>query len=967
MKRRVLFHDVISLCCLFTLGSAYFRRTQDGSSSKIHHSMPLDEQTAAGSFGRVVDSGMSHLHYSLTTMWDETHDGVHHASGQESSGKAIPIGRQQMYFRPVSVTLNCVMALTIVGLLVYTALSLSRNSDELSATFSPSVPTQMLTIAARVACFAPMLCMLFVACRMYILATTEGLGEPPTWVKKCMWTSVSGMAMQLVIVLALPAFSRKQALEDASYDMTAGKLAAWQASHDDTQPPTEEEINEDVEGGATLNVHEATGEQNDVHPDLSRIELKKDLSHLSVPFWLSQAFSMMLIYGGISGVIVGIFTFPAQSTKVSAAVLCTIYLSILYFVVSFILWFFRSCAESDSPLTNAALAMSTAARKAPMLAVIFLASRMRALQLDPPNGMPPLWMQSCFYSIVALMYLETVVSAFIGGIGESEKGYYGVYIFRSPRKAVHLLHHASALISYVLLALVVRGVIHMKDHTGEPAPLSTTLASVLTMAGMYFGVMCVQSLVMFMEEFFDEDLPIWRRSSIAAGVSLSLAPLLCILFVATRMRALQITQQQGSPPGWAQDCMMIATFAVGVQSVCCLLMPIFIGKACEVDADGNPDYDLKPMIGAYAVAVVKYVALMALHGSVIAVCTSVYIMTPSTAHDGGTILNDRKEFLEGILVVLVIFFIALLFSSAKVVGIAIKYAIESADKDIIGVDIEIKKVALNIFKGYVHVQRLKVMQPENELDWHRDNDGKLVENICPIEKDKKFGTLTGNKCEWAEDYIAKVDLVLIKLNLWRLATTFGGEFELENLSVTGIHFNVEKPDTDYHKENANIQYILNHLDSKGYLHQKVKKKEKPKKEEPTKEEPTKEEQAEPKKEDPKKEGMPTIKIGKLVLGDIGAGVHIRGVKFLGEIKFHPTIGKVHFDDVTEEVFGGKEDLDPGEMVACIITKIAKTVFHSVVSEMPKQVAKAVAGAGTAAVEGMRSSVNNAMKKIPCGA
>merc|ERR1712159_416579 len=79
------------------------------------------------------------------------------------------------------------------------------------------------------------------------------------------------------------------------------------------------------------------------------------------------------------------------------------------------------------------------------------------------------------------------------------------------------------------------------------------------------------------------------------------------------------------------------------QAICCLVMPIFIGSSCKVDDDGNPDYDLRPMVGAYAVAVVKYIALMALHGSVIGICVAVFVMTPETAHDGGRFLNDSKQ------------------------------------------------------------------------------------------------------------------------------------------------------------------------------------------------------------------------------------------------------------------------------------------------------------------------------------
>jgi len=873
-----------------------------------------------------------------------------HAAAHKSEADSVPAGRKQMYFRPVSTTLQCVMALTIVCMLVYTLLSISRNYDELSASFQPSVYTQMLTIGARVSAFAPMLCMLFVACRMYILATTEGLGEPPQWVKQCMWTTVAGMGLQLIVVFWLPMFTKRFGEEDAAYDMTEGKQAEWQAQHperDDTMPPTEAEVAEDVEGGASAPVQDATGEQNDVHPDLNRIELKKDSTHLQTPFWLAQMLSMVCIYGGVTGVVVGIFTFPAQTTQISPAVKCTIQLSILYFAVCLMLWLARAIAEPESPLTNAALAMTTTIRKAPMFAVLFLASRMRALQLDPPYGMPPVWMQWCFVVITAFVFLETLLGAYVGATGEKTKGYYGVYLFRSSSKAAHLAHHLCALTTYVLLIPVMHGVIQMKFHTGEEAPLSTTLHCVLQFTALYFGVMFVQGLVMFYEEYEEVELIMLRDTAVSAGISLGLVPLLCILFVATRMRALQITQQQGAPPGWAQDCMLVAVFATCVQSVCCLLMPIFIGEATKVDEDGNPDYDLKPMVGAYAVSVVKYVALMALHGSVIAICTSVYVMTPETAHDGGRFLTNKKQLLEALVVTLVIFCFALLFSSAKVVGMAIKFVIESADKELIGVDITIKKVALNLFKGYVNISKLQVHNPEDEIIYARNAEGKMV------------GTPTGKKCDWKTEYIAKIDLVLVKINLWRLATSMAKEFELENLSIKGVHFNVEKPNTDMKDPNSNIEYVINHLDALGLIPPP------PKEGEAATPEPVKTEVPEPAKT-PEELDIPTIIIHKIVLGDMGAGVLIRGVKFLGEIGFHPSIGLIEFNDVQQEIFNGKEDLTPPEMVACIIQAVSRHVFNSVVKEMPKQLARAASGAASALIDNAKSAADLALKKIPCG-
>jgi hypothetical protein len=268
------------------------------------------------------------------------------------------------------------------------------------------------------------------------------------------------------------------------------------------------------------------------------------------------------------------------------------------------------------------------------------------------------------------------------------------------------------------------------------------------------------------------------------------------------MRALQITQQMGAPPGWAQDCMLIAVFAICVQAVCCLLMPIFIGSACKVDDDGNPDYDLEPMVGAYAVAVVKYVALMALHGSVITICVAVFVMTPESAHDGGRFITSTKHLFEALAGTLAVFCVALLFSSAKVVGMAIKMAIEAADQELLGVDITVQKVALNLFKGYVHISKLKVHQPEFEVTFTKGEDGKLTKIIHDGLKDpydpKKYaaGHAAEIKLEWHEDYIAKLGLILVKINVGRILSTMGKEFELQNLSLTGVHANIEKPDTD---------------------------------------------------------------------------------------------------------------------------------------------------------------------------
>merc|ERR1719473_330190 len=73
--------------------------------------------------------------------------------------------------------------------------------------------------------------------------------------------------------------------------------------------------------------------------------------------------------------------------------------------------------------------------------------------------------------------------------------------------------------------------------------------------------------------FFAKALPTLE----AAKSTVQFAPMLSVLFVGLRMRALQITNQQGAPQGWAQQGMFLATYAVLIHVLMVLFMPIFLG------------------------------------------------------------------------------------------------------------------------------------------------------------------------------------------------------------------------------------------------------------------------------------------------------------------------------------------------------------------------------------------------------
>ena len=111
--------------------------------------------------------------------------------------------------------------------------------------------------------------------------------------------------------------------------------------------------------------------------------------------------------------------------------------------------------------------------------------------------------------------------------------------------------------------------------------------------------------------------------------------MLSILFVGTRMRAFRITQQKGTPQGWAQDGMYMATWAVVILFWMCLAM-MFFSSRIETDEDANVKNVFENKGGVWIVTIVKHLGLLLLYGGTITVITSIFLITQETAKGRGS-------------------------------------------------------------------------------------------------------------------------------------------------------------------------------------------------------------------------------------------------------------------------------------------------------------------------------------------
>merc|ERR1719421_1868788 len=91
---------------------------------------------------------------------------------------------------------------------------------------------------------------------------------------------------------------------------------------------------------------------------------------------------------------------------------------------------------------------------------------------------------------------------------------------------------------------------------------------------VYLLLFVVQRAKMFAPEKFTPMLTSVEDLLQSMAITCEFCPMLAILFVGVRMRALELTDQKGAPPGWVQDAMFGATFAVLAQLLLCLLQKV---------------------------------------------------------------------------------------------------------------------------------------------------------------------------------------------------------------------------------------------------------------------------------------------------------------------------------------------------------------------------------------------------------
>merc|ERR1719298_359450 len=307
--------------------------------------------------------------------------------------------------------------------------------------------------------------MMFVGFRMRVLQLSKGTGNPQDWVRMSMQAVTYSILANNLLVLFVPLFTAKEV---------------------------------------------KTTKEGDLDPEAAG---PFENSALATIFNVVRYLTFLGLYVGFGAVCVGVFLFKPPAgvwdgpiPPVSPAVACTMLLSCTFFFIYLLLAISRTYSQYvggqlfTSNFETVMLRAADTLAMAPMLSVLFLAARMRALQMDPVGGNPQKWAQNCFYACTYALICQTalaiIVPLFLSGKVEKNDKVEGDFKYELKDKDSFVAKCLTAFRFLIMLTLyactmaVVCSVFTIEHPDGKELtpPLSPTMQCVLNLVFQYFVI-----------------------------------------------------------------------------------------------------------------------------------------------------------------------------------------------------------------------------------------------------------------------------------------------------------------------------------------------------------------------------------------------------------------------------------------------------------------------------------------------
>merc|ERR1719198_805322 len=290
----------------------------------------------------------------------------------------------------------------------------------------------------------------------------------------------------------------------------------------------------------------------------------------------------------------------ATNQAVPTAMQCVVSLTIQFMLVYTALAAVRMAADAfglkydNVPIQKILQTATLTVAFAPMLAILFLAFRMRVNQLTKNKGNPPEWAQVCMYfctyAVLLMTLIVCVIPLFTGEtIGVDPKTGdipADTQPFQSQACAIAftVLKYLILLMLYGGALAVVYAIITFKPPAGtwpegKKYPVAPAVQCTMILAAQFFivygGMQIARSWTQFtgIAPNFTSKV---ENALMTATASMNFAPMLAVLFIGARMRALNMDPVNGNPQKWAQNCFFMCTYALLAQTICSVAVPLVL-------------------------------------------------------------------------------------------------------------------------------------------------------------------------------------------------------------------------------------------------------------------------------------------------------------------------------------------------------------------------------------------------------
>merc|ERR1719262_1375742 len=323
---------------------------------------------------------------------------------------------------------------------------------------------------------------------------------------------------------------------------------------------------------------------------------------------------------------------------VAPAVQNTISLSVQFFAIYLALKVLETVQEVLNPPLGMAMAdrlefgkqVLGAAKDtvtfAPMLCILFIGARQRALRLDPKHGAPQKYAQTCMY-ICAYSVLFQALLVILGPMlgGKLEKGSNVddpptvMFENKTIGAAVTVTRYLAIVGLYVSFTCIIYSVFTIEAPDGKPTPpVPPAMQCVIDLTVEFFSVYLFLFIFNTVRDFgvpFPQVLVTLEKMK----TIVAFCPMLAVILIGVRMRALELTNNKGAPPGWLQDAMFFSTEAIRMQIVMAALEGIIMPVPPKEGEEPQPLGVVATLFLSFSV-IVANLALLALYGGVVFLC-----------------------------------------------------------------------------------------------------------------------------------------------------------------------------------------------------------------------------------------------------------------------------------------------------------------------------------------------------------